>query len=1203
MFSLFAFLLLGPQQPLPITPPRAQDPAGIPARLWWGDFDGDSLPDLLAAGSEGRAQLLRNQGEGVFADVTTGSGLAGLQAPALASWIDLDGDARLDLVAVAGGALPRLFRNLGQGVFEEVPGPVEEPSPAVRALAWVDFDGDALPDLQLATDRGDRLYRNLGEGRFEPAALPETAAVWLATATPTGAAADQQVDRPSIAPDGAGPKATAGTIVLPDVVVLGEPGGERDSSPSPVAASPTLAPALAPASAPGGFDPRQQFCPPSVQDSVTSSCVSISSVPMFGTLYPLGPEFNIDAVGQVGIGTTLGPLDLARVTIDTGSFPTGLEARGNQTGVLGLSQTESGVGVRGENSTGVLGTGVHGLSQTVSGVGVRGEGSTGVSGIGENIGVRGWSDGIGVLGYGRFGQQPVGVWGDAEQGFGVLGYTSATTESAPGLPYAGVFGENPHGKIGAGVFGLNGASSGPLHGVLGVTESPDGAGVKGENTSSGAGVRGLGRNGVEGTGSSAGVFGESEDGTGVWGNSGSYIGVVGQGEYMGVQGFTSDGFGVYGATSAPTETSDGLPYAGVLGANGPTGVGAGVFGFNHAVSGPLHGVLGVTKTSGGAGVMGENTSSGAGVRGSGEPGVLGESTTYGVEGTGNLAGVFGESDLGDGVFGVSGQTSGTGFSSGIKGRSFSPNGNGVFGWNTDGGVGVLGDGETAMVGDGVTTGLYGTASDPAGVGVWGDGDAGVIGDGQSLGVLGTLAGASGVGVGGASSGASAAVAGHANGVPGFVTYITNSGVSGVNDSTIGAGVVGANLSTDGVGVAGRAGTDAGAGVAGSRTASFLIYVDDSGVSGVNDSDAGYGVAGLNSATTGNAVGVFGLTSSPDGIGVLGQASSTAAVGVLGVNTGGVGALGVLAQGDLGATGTKSFIQPHPRDASKEIRFVCLEGNESGTYFRGSAELASGVARIGVPEEFRLVTEPEGLTVQVTPRGPGSLWVERAGLEEIVVRGSRDVEFDYFVNGVRRGFGGFEPVRANVTYVPETLGVPYGAQYPEGLRAILVENGILNADHTPSAATAARLGWKLRAQDEDGARLRSTQDQPQVVQASEVLSRRETLRAIADQPRDPGPERPALDPAQRPQPISPAALDQLFERLEERRPDLPARDSAPRPRPIDPASLELLRTQLEKSRSELFDGLPSREHGEHPAPARATEPAGSVRPPARPGGSR
>ena len=41
------------------------------------------------------------------------------------------------------------------------------------------------------------------------------------------------------------------------------------------------------------------------------------------------------------------------------------------------------------------------------------------------------------------------------------------------------------------------------------------------------------------------------------------------------------------------------------------------------------------------------------------------------------------------------------------------------------------------------------------------------------------------------------------------------------------------------------------------------------------------------------------------------------------------------------------------------------------------------------------------------------------------------------------------------------GVPFGTQYPNDLRDILVENGTLNADYTPNERTAQRMGWELK----------------------------------------------------------------------------------------------------------------------------------------------
>lgn len=203
------------------------------------------------------------------------------------------------------------------------------------------------------------------------------------------------------------------------------------------------------------------------------------------------------------------------------------------------------------------------------------------------------------------------------------------------------------------------------------------------------------------------------------------------------------------------------------------------------------------------------------------------------------------------------------------------------------------------------------------------------------------------------------------------------------------------------------------------------------------SNSGRGAFGACLATTGSGIGVFGRTDSLNGYGVW-------------------------SSGDYGGNGAKFFVQPHPGDPSKEIRFVSLEGNESGTYFRGSGQLIDGRAVIDVPEEFRLVSESSDLTVQLTAMGPDAgLWVESKSLDEVVIRGHGSAAFDYLVNGVRRGFLDMQLVRENRAYVPEVRGIPFGTQLREGHRQILVENGILNPDYTPNEQTAADWGWELR----------------------------------------------------------------------------------------------------------------------------------------------
>jgi hypothetical protein len=131
--------------------------------------------------------------------------------------------------------------------------------------------------------------------------------------------------------------------------------------------------------------------------------------------------------------------------------------------------------------------------------------------------------------------------------------------------------------------------------------------------------------------------------------------------------------------------------------------------------------------------------------------------------------------------------------------------------------------------------------------------------------------------------------------------------------------------------------------------------------------------------------------------------------------------GLLVVGEFLAGGPKMFIQAHPEDASLEITYAALEGGEVGTYARGSASLRSGKAVIRLPEHFRLTTDSNGLTAQLTPRGKGlQLFIASLNNGELEVHEAegRDGQFDYFVQGIRKGFADFQPVR------PATLLRPF-----------------------------------------------------------------------------------------------------------------------------------------------------------------------------------
>jgi hypothetical protein len=174
--------------------------------------------------------------------------------------------------------------------------------------------------------------------------------------------------------------------------------------------------------------------------------------------------------------------------------------------------------------------------------------------------------------------------------------------------------------------------------------------------------------------------------------------------------------------------------------------------------------------------------------------------------------------------------------------------------------------------------------------------------------------------------------------------------------------------------------------------------------------------------------------------------------------------GVYCDGNLTTTGTKNFTHPHPTDASKEVRFVCLEGGESGCYFRGKGVLINGVALVPMPPEWVMVAgrDASNITVHLTAiQSFARLAAWEIGKDSIEVRGTEDCEFAYLVVGVRRAFESHKAIAQNEAFRPEVAGIPFGAHYPKAYRDMLVANGILNQDYTPNLVTASRNGWVLR----------------------------------------------------------------------------------------------------------------------------------------------
>jgi hypothetical protein len=384
----------------------------------------------------------------------------------------------------------------------------------------------------------------------------------------------------------------------------------------------------------------------------------------------------------------------------------------------------------------------------------------------------------------------------------------------------------------------------------------------------------------------------------------------------------------------------------------------------------------------------------------------------------------------------------------------------------------------------------------------------------AAGVHGKITAGPGQGVFGESTSTADATAG----VFGFASATTgsNEGVAGLtNSATDGAtGVFGVAKATTGqtYGVWGqtKSTTDGATGVVGLASATtgqtfgvngrtksttdeaIAVFGEAVGTSGTiigvegdtySSTDKTIGVLGNAVSTTGMVIGAAGVSHSlASGVGVLGGlfdnvGGNLTVYGVLGSATGVAADLtgpswGVFAFGNLGAMGTKHFVEPHASDPTKVILYSSLEGREVGTYFRGTSRIVNHQAVIEVPEDFRMVTDEEGLTVQLTSVGaPSSMYVESQNLNQVVVKASKDVTFHYLVQGVRRAFKDLQPVRIGYEFVPRSPNDTMQPFLTEEARRRLIANGTYNADGTVNMETAERLGW-AKAWRENGANRRA-----------------------------------------------------------------------------------------------------------------------------------
>ena len=484
-----------------------------------------------------------------------------------------------------------------------------------------------------------------------------------------------------------------------------------------------------------------------------------------------------------------------------------------------------------------------------------------------------------------------------------------------------------------------------------------------------------GDSGIQGFGSDAGGYFMDSDGTG-WAYIGrNNTGVVGEGSEAGAT-FSNSITAAYAHLGTDIDGVQGYGAAGGSGGAFWTSAGTGVA---YLANGD-YGIRGFGNTSGG--YFKDNNSTGEAYVGYGNRGIwavgsdsggyfkdsngtgyayIGQSNT-GVHGEGSEAGGFFGNTLSDTEAYLADTIDG------VQGYGAAGGSGGAF-WNGAGsGVAYVANGDYGIRGFGNTSGGYFTDNNSSGEAYAGYGDYGIWGEGNYAG----------------------AYFSDKDGGLGRV-YLGNGdyGVKGYGDPAV-TGVLSATTYAD-IGIE----FDPGGGQ----------LLESYGIKAQGDHAGAYFLDSNGSASARIAQNHWGI-----------NARANEAGGLFVDLTSGVNMYAAFGNSSTAGSGTKNFVQNHPYDPDKLVLYSALEGDEVGTYTRGSGRLVGGEARIALGATFQWVTNPDiGLTAHITPRGPGAmLYVDSISTTELVVRSEAgyadDASFDYIVHGLRIGFEEFSVVR-------------------------------------------------------------------------------------------------------------------------------------------------------------------------------------------------
>lgn len=150
------------------------------------DYDDDGYADLYVANDAMGNYLFHNEGGQRFHEIGQGAGVAysedGEETSSMAvDFADYNGDGLLDLF-VSDIHFSALYRNEGQGIFRDVTTPAGIAAPSGQYDGWgaafIDYDNDGdvdifkvNGDLNHLYGHEDQVFENIGEGRFSDVSL------------------------------------------------------------------------------------------------------------------------------------------------------------------------------------------------------------------------------------------------------------------------------------------------------------------------------------------------------------------------------------------------------------------------------------------------------------------------------------------------------------------------------------------------------------------------------------------------------------------------------------------------------------------------------------------------------------------------------------------------------------------------------------------------------------------------------------------------------------------------------------------------------------------------------------------------------------------------------------------------------------------------------------------------------------------------